>query len=89
MFGECEAGARPCVFCNINYSRRRLLLAALGGAQREGRIACSPPSCRSATARVSHEVGGLEKDVRGRGGATQPGGGAVGGREMKREQITL
>lgn len=22
MFGECEAGTRPCVFCNINYSRR-------------------------------------------------------------------
>lgn len=36
MLGECEAGTRPCVFCNINYSRRALPLAGRGGAQREG-----------------------------------------------------
>ena len=88
MFGECEAGTRPCVFCNIHYSRRTLLLAGLGGTQKEGRITCSPLSCRSDTTRVRDHVGGLEKDFRGRGRATQPGGGAVGRTEMKRGQVT-
>lgn len=49
MFGECEAGIRPCVFCNINYSRRPLLLTGLGGARKEGIITSSPLSCRHNT----------------------------------------
>lgn len=83
MFGECEAGTRPCAFCNINYSRRALPLAGRGGAQREGGMPGSPLSCRSDPAGERDRVGGLQKDSGGRGGAPQPGAGAAG-----REQVT-
>lgn len=83
MLGECEAGTRPCVFCNINYSRRALPLAGRGGAQREGGMPRSPLSCRSDTARERDHVGGLQKDSEVRGEDPQPGAGAAG-----KEQVT-
>jgi len=81
MLGECEAGTRPCVFCNINYSRRALPLAGRGGAQREGGMPRSPLSCGRDATRERDRVGGLQKDSGVRGGAPQPGAG-VAGREL-------
>lgn len=64
MFRECEAGTQPCVFCNINYSWRTLLLVGLGGTQKEGSITSSPLSCRNNIAKVRDYVGDPEKDSR-------------------------
>lgn len=83
MFGECEAGTRPRVFCNINHSWRPLLLAGLGGTQLEGSITRSPLSCRNDTTSQRDQVGGPEKDSRSRPGPTLPEAGEVGRTEIE------
>lgn len=77
MFGECEAGTWPCVFCNINYSRRLQLFTGLGGARKEGIITGSPPRCggngpREGLCGWSHDR--LQGHRRGRPGGRGPSG---------------
>ena len=64
MFRECEAGTQPCVFCNINYSGRTLLLAGLEGNEILGGVTSSPLFYKSITARVQDKDTGLEEDSR-------------------------
>lgn len=77
MFGECEAGTRPCIFCNINYSRRPLLLTELEGARKEGIITSSPLSCGSNTPGEG-PCGWSEDRLKGHRRGRPPGRGQTG-----------